>query len=313
VLTLTLSGRFNGTEVSLRDQLGTALDGDHDFDRFNPAVGLTANFSDALTLYAGYSESNRAPSPVELTCANPGDPCRLPNAFLADPPLEQVVARTLEAGLRGLSQSLEWHAGVFRTTSDDDILFISAGALSNQGYFDNLGRTRREGIEINLRGEAGRSSWFFNYSFLRATFREHLKLPSPNSPAALAGEITVRPGDKLPLLPQHLLQAGVEIRVNERLRVAASLGANSSFHLRGDEANDIGEIGRQAVVGLRGDYRFSEQLTVWLAVDNVFDSEYETFGLFGEPEEVLGEGFEDSRFVSPGAPRAAWVGLRLEL
>ena len=46
-------------------------------------------------------------------------------------------------------------------------------------------------------------------------------------------------------------------------------------------------------------------------MNNLLDEEYETFGLFGEPEEVLGEGFEDSRFLSPGAPRAAWLGLRV--
>jgi hypothetical protein len=58
----------------------------------NPSLYLT----DSVYLYAGYSESNRAPMAMELTCADPEDPCRLPNAFLSDRPLEQVVAKTWE-------------------------------------------------------------------------------------------------------------------------------------------------------------------------------------------------------------------------
>lgn len=72
---LTLSGRYNDIRVKLRDQLGTALNGDHSFRRFNPAIGITTRFSPGITFYAGYSESNRSPSPVELTCADENDPC----------------------------------------------------------------------------------------------------------------------------------------------------------------------------------------------------------------------------------------------
>ena len=40
--TLTASGRYNDARVAIRDQSGTspALDGDHEFRRFNPALGL---------------------------------------------------------------------------------------------------------------------------------------------------------------------------------------------------------------------------------------------------------------------------------
>jgi hypothetical protein len=44
----------------------------------------------------------------------------------------------------------------------------------------------------------------------------------------------------------------------------------------------------------------------------LFDEDYETFGLFGEPDEVLGDAFDDSRFFSPSAPRAAWLGVQFE-
>src|SRR5690606_7300652 len=208
-LSLTLAGRFNETEVELRDMLGTALDGRHEFDRFNPSVGLTYALSDSMTVYASYSESNRAPSPVELTCADEDDPCRLPNAFVADPPLEQAVAKTLEARARGRSDAFSWHAGVFSTTNHDDILFISAGALTNQGYFDNVGRTRRLGVELDASGTFGeRASWFASYTWLDATFRGSLRVPSHHHPLAVDGEIAVERGDALPLIPKRLFKAG---------------------------------------------------------------------------------------------------------
>lgn len=309
---VTLSGRYNNASVVLRDLLGTELNGDHSFNRFNPAVGVTASLRDELSFYASYSESNRAPSPVELTCADEDDPCRLPNAFLSDPPLEQVVARTLEAGLRGDWSGGDWHAGVFRTTNDDDILFISAGALTSEGFFDNVGKTRRNGIEVNVNGKSGnRTTWFLNYTLLDATFLETLAFPSPNNPAAIGGEVAVTPGDRLPLVPRHLFKGGFQAAIGERMTIGGGIVAGGDFHMRGDEGNDVGRIGDYAVLNLRGDYRISDNVRVFLNIDNVLDEEYETFGLFGEADEVLGDDFEDSRFLSPAAPRAAWMGVEV--
>ena len=60
---------------------------------------------------------------MELACADAQAPCNLPNAFLADPPLEQVVAKSYEGGLRGKLKrlgswdlgELNWNLGVFHT------------------------------------------------------------------------------------------------------------------------------------------------------------------------------------------------------
>ena len=173
-LRLNIGGRYNQTTVELRDQLGTALDGDHQFNRFNASASLNYSWSDT-TAYLRYSESSRTPSPVELTCADEDDPCRLPNAFLSDPPLEMVVARTWEAGVRSHSDSLHWHAGVFHTISDDDIIFISAGSLTNEGFFDNVGQVRRYGLELNLVADiSDKLQYFTNYTFLDATYRDRL-------------------------------------------------------------------------------------------------------------------------------------------
>jgi outer membrane receptor protein involved in Fe transport len=310
-LALTLSGRWNKTEIELRDQLGTALNGDHSFTRFNPALGLAYDLNQGVNLYAGYSESNRAPTAMELTCADPEDPCRLPNAFLSDPPLEQVVAKSWEAGVRGSQAGLSWHLGLFQTTNQDDILFISAGALTNEGYFDNVGETLRRGIEISLNGSLAdnRLDWYLNYTRLKATFEENLNIASPNNPYAVDGEVAVEPGDRLPGLPENLLKAGLTYRVTAKLSLGANLQYSSDIVLRGDEANLDEELDGYSVVNLRGEYQASDNLKLFAKVDNLFDKEYETFGLYGEADEVLGDDYENPRFLSPGSPRAVWAGL----
>jgi len=308
--TLTLSGRYNRTNVELEDQLEDDLDGNHTFDRFNPAVGMTFG-ADKLTFYAGYSEANRAPSPVELTCADEDDPCRLPNAFVADPPLEQVVAKTFELGVRGALGNGRWHAGAFSTRNEDDIIFISAGALTNQGFFDNVGETQREGVEVNLSGGGDRLSWSVDFTQLDATFGESFLVANPNNPAAIDGEIEVEAGDRLPLIPEQLLKAGLRFAVTESLSLGADLLAASEIYHRGDEGNLVEPIDGYTVLNLRGDYRFGARASVFVSIDNVLDAEYETFGLFGDADDVLGDDFEDPSFLGPGAPRAIWAGVRL--
>jgi outer membrane receptor protein involved in Fe transport len=310
---LTLSGRYNRTDVELESEDDEDLDGDHSFERFNPAIGVTIG-TDAFTFYAGYSEANRAPSPVELTCADEDDPCRLPNAFVSDPPLEQVVARTLEAGLRGDWNGGGWHAGVFRTTNDDDILFISAGALTNQGFFDNVGETRRDGFEANLSGAAGeRLTWSFDYTYLDATFREDFAVMSPNHPEAVDGEIEVESGDRLPLIPEQLLKAGMRFAFTEAFTFGADVLHSSGAFFRGDEGNLLDELDGYSVLNVRAEYRFNDRTSVFATIDNLLDEEYSTFGVFGEADDVLGDDFDEPYFVGPGAPRAAWIGFRIEL
>jgi len=314
-LGLTLSGRYNSTRIELRDQIGTALNGAHEFSRFNGAAGVTWNVSPAAALYATYGESNRAPSPVELTCANPDDPCRLPNAFLSDPPLDQVIAENIEAGARGRWRDVSWHVGLFRTTNKDDIIFISAGALTNQGFFDNVGETRRMGMEARLTGRSfdERLLWAVHYTRLDATFRENFSVASPNNPAAIDGEITVRSGSRIPGVPEDLFKLSASYAFTSQLTVGADLLHQSNQFLRGDEANLLAPMPSYTVVNIGAEYRFNRNFLVFARIDNLFDTRYETFGLLGAADEVLGPEFDDPRFVSPAAPNAGWIGLKWAL
>jgi outer membrane receptor protein involved in Fe transport len=332
-LALTVSGRYNNTHIVLRDGIGNnpELNGDHRFQRFNPGGGVTYQFHKAIGLYGSYSESARAPTPVELSCADPNAPCNLPNAFLADPPLEQVVAKTIEGGLRGeldasvlppfLGKRLSWNIGAFHTVNEDDILFqTTGGTTGNRGFFANVGDTLRQGVEFGLRGKVEKVDWYLNYTFVDATFEKDFRISNPNHPLAEDfdgdGEgdgLTVKKGDRIPGIPQHLLKLGADWAATKQFKVGADLVFNSGQFLRGDEANRLGQTDAYAIVNLRGEYRIAKQFGIYARIDNLFDTDYETFGIVGNPGEVFGDQFNDRRFLGPGAPRAGWVGLRFEL
>jgi outer membrane receptor protein involved in Fe transport len=304
------AARVNFSDVTLRDQIGTDLNGDHSYSSFNPAVGLTYHLPRGTTAFGSFSMSSRVPSPSELSCADPDDPCRLPNAFVADPPLEQVTAQTWEGGVRSRRPAFSWNASFFRTAASDDILFISSGPLTNTGHFQNVGDSRRQGLELDASGVFEAVRWNVAYSFVSARFGTPMTLSSPNHPDEEDGEIEVEEGSRIPGVPRHNFKLNLSSTLG-RLFVGGNLLVQSSQYLRGDEANLLEPLDGFGIVNLNTSYSFARHVAVTARVTNLFDSNYSTFGLLGEADEVLGDDYDNPRFLSPGAPRAAWVGLQV--
>ena len=126
------------------------------FSRLNPAFGVTFTPRPSFNVYGGYTEGSRAPAAVELGCADPEQPCRLPNAMAGDPPLEQVIAKTWEAGVRSAAGSqVSWTIGAFHARNVNDLLFV-ASEQTGFGYFKNFGETERQGLEMSATGRTGR-------------------------------------------------------------------------------------------------------------------------------------------------------------
>ena len=324
-LNLTFAGRYNTSDIKLMDQYGTSLNGQHHYDRFNPSAGLTYAFHPEVTVYGNYSESTRMPTPMELSCADPEDPCKLPNAFVSDPPLKQVVAETFEAGFRGKTlripeTSLTWNLGLFQTVSNNDIIFQSTGGvIANTGYFANVGRTRRQGIELGLNADVlERLHLSTHYTFLDARFRTAYLSHSPNHPDADAnGDIQVKHGDRIPGIPEHLLKFSADYDIFPEWTFGMNMLFNGEQFLRGDEANLATPLASYMLFNLKTEYRINKHVALFGKVDNLFDHRYSNFGTFGNTGDVLEDtlGVDDlaTRFVGVGAPRAGWVGIRFTL
>jgi iron complex outermembrane recepter protein len=317
-LAATVAGRFNYAIINLTDELGTELTGDHHYDRFDPAAGLTYQLTPEVNLFGGYSESNRAPTPVELSCADPTQPCRVPNAFVSDPPLDQVVTRSVEAGARGALDSLagltsvRWSVAGFGSRNRDDIIFVSAGPTLGTGFFKNAGTTQRVGAELRLDGDGGPIHWFVKYGFVDATFRSSFKVASPNHPDAVDDQIQVTPGDRIPSIPQNTVKIGLDYQVSAKWTIGVESIIASDQFLRGDESNQLDPVGGYGIVNLATRYQINGWAEVFAMIDNVFDAKYNTFGTLGDPTNVFPD-FTDPRFLSPGAPIGGWAGVRIKL
>jgi outer membrane receptor protein involved in Fe transport len=352
---VTLSGRFNRFTTDNADRIHPiagpgSLDGQYVYQRFNPAIGVTWSPVSAVNAYASYTQGSRAPTAIELGCADPNNPCSLPNALASDPPLQQVVTGTWEAGVRGkpevpFMRGLSWNAGAFRAENRNDILFVSS-VQTGTGYFKNFGKTRREGFDADLNGRNGRVTWGLDYTFLEATYQSTETVDgagNDTSDSALAGypgtdcNIYIHPGNRIPLIPKQSGKAFADIQATKKLVFDLSEVTVSSSYARGNENNAYQPDGTYylgpgvspgyAITNFLAHYDLTRRLQIAVQVDNLFDHHYYTAAqlantglsaqgsLLPQPFPAYANGsypVQSATFFTPGAPRRVWVELRLK-
>ncbi len=346
-LSLTFSGRFNRTVIDNFDRIlpsgSGSLSGRHTFSRFNPAAGATYQVTSDVNTYFNYSEGSRAPTSIELGCADPENPCKLPNAMAGDPPLLQVVTRTLEGGVRGGGgeSRVRWNLGWFRADNRNDILFI-ASPQTGYGYFKNFGQTRRQGLEAGASARIRRRTTIgANYTFLNASFESpETVLGGSNSrndgeAKGLDGLIRVQPGNNIPLSPQHTAKAYTTVQATTKLALDVTLIGVSSSYARGNENNEhqpdgtyylgSGSSPGYAVLNGGARYKVHRRMELFLQATNLLNRKYYSAAQLGpagftaqgtfqaRPFPVVDGEYPLSRstFFAPGAPRAAWAGVRI--
>ena len=326
-LSLTASARYNSASIDLQDQLGSELTGDNRFYHFNPAVGGSYKVLPTFTLYGGFSENTRTPTASEIECSDPSRPCLLPSNLAGDPPsLRQVIAHTYEVGTRGKQafedSSLSWNLGLFRTQVDNDIYGIATSVSS--GFFQNIGATRRQGVEAGVNWRSTQWLAFFNYSFIDATFQSPLLLPSPSNPFQDAdGNIQVNPGDHLPGIPRHRIKAGVDYQLLSNWTIGVTVRVLSSAIYFGDESNQNQPLPGYHVIDLHSSLQLNRHFEVFGSINNLLNTKYSTFGIYSDPSGIGAPGIPpdgvtngpgvDNRFQSPAAPFTIVGGIRLIL
>jgi outer membrane receptor protein involved in Fe transport len=191
------------------------------------------------------------------------------------------------------------------------------------GYFINLDKTRRVGVEL---GAAYRfptnHSVYLNYSFTRATFQSEAEIFSIRSIEAEGGEeeaVTnpfpveneVTPGNRLPLVPDHVIKGGATVRIGRYFYAGADARYTGKRYLRGDEANVTSQLDDYIVTDARVGVEF-DRWEVSGVVTNLFQNRYANFGTFninqGNPAGPTVE-----RFLSPGSERMFRLIVRTSL
>jgi outer membrane receptor protein involved in Fe transport len=316
---VTGGGRFNLANIRLEDQIGSALNGEASYTRFNPIIGGTYKITTGLSVYAGYSEANRAPTPLELGCADPAHPCIIAAFLVSDPPLKQVVSRTVEAGLRGSRDlnigTLGWKLGAFRADNSDDILAIPSPVLQGFGYFQNVGSTRRQGIEAEVNLKSSTLQLYASYALVDARFLDALQVGS-NSPFADAnGNVQILPGNRIPAIPRNRIKAGIDYSLTDAFKVGGDALYVSNQYFVGDESNQAPRLPSYAVFNLHASYQIDKTFQIYARADNILDNRYATYGTFFDTSAVPnfangGAPFTDPRSLSPARPRAFYAGLK---
>lgn len=344
-LSLTVGGRFNYARIKIENEGDSELDtlnGLNEYNRFNPSAGLTYRFSKGLSVYGGYSEANRAPTASEIACSDPENPCIIESALASDPPLEQVVSKTWEAGIRGEQfvnggDKFDWSLGFFHSRNEDDIIQI-ADSFQGRGYFANFGETQRQGIEAAVSYRTPSFFAYASYAFVDATFETAGIIPSENNPAAdecpISGEpeeeeeeptcVFVSPGDRLPGVPRHRFKAGFDYWVTPKWIFGADLISASNQIYYGDEGNDNTPLAGYYKINLHTAYNITDHVQIYGLIENLTDQRYGIYGTYinveaaneaaeADPglngDETFAEG--NAKTITPAIPFAAYGGVKI--
>lgn len=352
---VTLSGRYNHTSLDNLDYLPPSaargnLTSNNLFQRFNPAAGVTYRTSKLFNAYFNYSEASRAPTSIELGCSDPNEPCNLPNALVSDPPLKQVVSRTIEVGVRSNDTGvLHWSADYFFGQNYNDLLFV-ASEQTGFGYFLNFGKTRRDGVELELGQDWQHWSAGGNYTFLNATYQSPQTIDggsNSTNDSALAGmpgiddNIHIAPGDFIPQVPRNVFKLYGQYRPSSKLTAELDIRAIGSSFARGNENNldqpdgvfylGSGKSAGYGIADFGMRYQVTSRIQFFAQLNNLLDKHYSTGAQlsttpfdnsdyfvarpFGTPYGTNdGEiPIRSSTFQAPGAPFNIYGGLKITL
>ena len=324
---VTGSLRYNHTKVSntlstpndVTEELEAQPKETFKYTKLNPAIGVSAKLDNGMNVFANASQGNRVPTVIELGCADRNNPCLLPTGLQADPYLEQVTSRTYEIGARGRIGQGFGIVSIYNTDNKDDIIFVSTDVNSGEGFFTNFGKTRNQGVDLQIVQEFDTVRLTGTYSYLEATYEEN---------GLLFGERSVqaRPGMRIPGIPDNVFRLGVDWTPQDALKIGVTLITTSDLVTQGNEDGLIGGdddvVARDAsvdgyqLVNVNMRYEQSHNLTIFARITNLFDEKYETHGAMAESVFTRNGSFVDddegptvNRFVAPGAPRGIFVGL----
>lgn len=287
------------------------------YRRVNSSLGVSREIGSGVVGFVSSTQGSRIPTSLELGCANPANPCVLPTGLQSDPYLKPVVTRTLEMGARAGTSALRMTASAFRSDSRDEIVFARSG-VSQAGYFTNIDRTRRQGVELQLSGDAGPVAWRSSWVSVDATYRTATVLQGPLS--TVDHPDVVKPGARLAGIPRHVVKAGADWRAGRGIVIGADAQAQSPQVVAGNESNSrpgLGKVPGFAVFNAQVRWNTGNGWQAFLRVSNLADRRYSTFAAGNRNVFAGGAlGSVDTspveRFLAPGSPRRFVLGVRYE-
>jgi outer membrane receptor protein involved in Fe transport len=295
------------------------------YKKLNPSFGFSQTLNKQATLFGNWSQGMRVPTAFELGCSNPDYPCRVPTGLQDDPYLKPIISQTAEIGFRLFpTEKTRVTIAAFSNINKDDVMFVRApsSTVGNEGIFQNIGKTQRDGIELTARHRESRWEVGASYTYLKARYKSNLELPS------LEDEIDVTPGTRIAGLPEHFFKFAAMYRVTPQIRIGGDVqiygsqvvAGNETKTATGDADDAVGKdkLAGYGILNLNANYEYLKGLNFFVRVNNVFDKKYASYATLGYnmfPGGQLvqpGSEAEGAVFYAPGAPRAVFAGVRYE-
>lgn len=257
------------------------------YARTAASVGVARAF-DAGEVFASVGRGFETPSVTELAYRPDGAA-----GFNAD--LRPARTTSAEIGLRWRAGGHVGSAAVYRVDGEDEI--VPADSRGGRASFANAGATRRDGIEIGLRGPLGaRWSYVLAANAIDARFVDAYRFRVAAGGAPVTR--TVQAGNRIPGIPRA--DGYAELAWDDatgRWNAAAEWRAIGRIAI--DDRNTDAAAGN-ARLALRGQWRGPRGWRAFARVDNAFDRAYAGSVIVNEAN---GRAFE------PAAGRTWTLGL----
>jgi iron complex outermembrane receptor protein len=284
---IAIGARYDDDEVAYDERFPDGGNDDlRDFSEVSLRAGITWSASPQVAIYVSYGEAFLPPTAEELFSFP---------LFGSNPDLDPEDSTTVEVGYAGRFAAVEVDAAVFRIDSENEIVFDPFSPLGLFGANVNAGESRRDGIELALRGRPGHRI----HPFFSATLIDAELLHGEND------------GKTLPLVPEERLTAGLDFDLTAGVTLRAEGVHVGDQVLANDEANEQPELDAYDVVNLRATWRPGESraggrsrgLLVFAELRNALDEEYATRGIYAFDFST----FVNEVFVTP-APGRRFLG-----
>lgn len=282
--------RYDNVNFELRDRFITSSNADDSGERsmsaISPLVGVVWRMRPLVSLYANYSTAFETPTITELT--NQPDGSAGLNGVI-DP----QRTRTVEAGMQGyLFNAMQIDLSAFSAQVRDELLSFDVPGAPGRRAFRNAGKTRREGLEANVRVKR---SWIeggtaYTWSYFR--FDEY------------SVGTTDFAGKRIPGIPENQLQIFATVKHAGLFGTLETIGASRVT------ANDAGTVFApsyfvwNARLGYNGTLTRNLGLSPIIGIDNIFDRRYASSVVTNATR---------GRFYEPGAAQRVYAGMSIDI
>ena len=290
-------GRFRGSAGVRADQVrfdladhyfgdGRDDSGDRTMKAVSPMFGAAWRVSPVHSLYASVGSAFETPTTTEL--GNQAD-----GSAGLNRDLKPQFSTTYEVGAKGLGLGrVQYDASIFDTEVRDELIPFQIPNGNGRTYYRNAGRTRREGVELQLLTDVGPVTLTGSYAYSHFRFRDFV-----NGGVQFAGKT-------IPGIPEQQWQAAATWHVPRALLVADVQSKSQVF------VNDANAAAAPsfAVVDARvvGIAAFGKPwLSPVVGVQNLFDRKY----IGSVAINATGASLAATKFYEPSPGRTWIIGL----